>query len=1075
MSKMVSRWMFVTVGASAIAFAGCSAEPATGQSQEGATSVSEEALLTSLTFTATKLTRDNTFSANTEALLRITDLTPPSSTPAGSDGALRIANCQSSQECQLVSTTVGPWTRTSMTDPTVIDGKLILHVLEGFAPPSFGFCFAVSVNAATGALTPAPTTPGKCIKDTGGLAYVPARDMHCGAAANPPLPGNTCQFDGWITTDTSNGVPWKLTFTANGACQPTGLADDNCDGVDDDCVGGPDDKFPVTATSCGVGACARTGQQACVNGAVTNSCTPGQSSIEVCDGVDNNCNNSVDEQFPFHVTCGGAGACAGSQTFTCVNGVPGATACTGVSQPTTEVLDGFDNDCDGEIDECGPNDFWCSCTGQDVVFQVNLLDDGANADAEANSCRPGAQSTGNCRLRGVFRQAELLDARGCRAVAQLPIGTLVTNDELRLRYGNLTLRGAGGGACSSVITTQSPCDPSDCKCSTGAQHRIINAIRDGGNALALTLDGVTVSGGRNEDTGDFTAGSASGGITMEHGDLTVIRSIIQNNHSRGTGAGIAAYLGGTLRITDSVIRNNRNLQASEKRSGVCLGSAVAGGLTGPGGGIYAGAMSSIIIENSAIIGNVAPDGGGLNVVGGALTMTNTTVSGNHSGGIGGGLYSQATSTTLAFTTFSRNVSGEYVTLSPPPKNGGGVRVSSGTLDTYGNVFAQNYITQDGGLPPSGLSADCSVAAGVTVLRAGTNLIGWGGQDCAALGPTTSPLIGPDPDATLGIDARLAPLSDNACPSPLTSIHATLPSSPATAGYATSNSPACPSEDQRHFARTAGAACTLGAYETNAVAAFRHFDVTSCVYAEQALTVRDRADLTTDAFAGSFAFSNDAELFGALLSGGGGSLGNRAIVYGSAALRGTLTGLATNVRGTLQQQVQVPLQSLLQRPVTAGTSNVTVALNTTTPLAPGAYGTVVVRSRGKLRLTGSGAYRFASLTFEPDSFLDVVANATNVSLAATGAITLGDRVKMSVGGVSTPSMTPIFVYTNGARIDLGTDVLVAGSLEAPSGTIELRDRAVVTGCTGARNVTIGADAKVGNGAPTLGPLPAWPRI
>lgn len=73
--------------------------------------------------------------------------------------------------------------------------------------------------------------------------------------------------------------------------------DTDCDGVDDDCNGSPDDGgFVPSATTCGVGACAATGVSACpAPGMLVDSCTPGAPSPEVCDGLDNDCNGLVDD------------------------------------------------------------------------------------------------------------------------------------------------------------------------------------------------------------------------------------------------------------------------------------------------------------------------------------------------------------------------------------------------------------------------------------------------------------------------------------------------------------------------------------------------------------------------------------------------------------------------------------------------------------------------------------------------------------------------------------------------------------------------------------------------------------
>jgi hypothetical protein len=73
-----------------------------------------------------------------------------------------------------------------------------------------------------------------------------------------------------------------------------------CDGADNDCDGSVDEDIPSTPTTCGVGACAATGTSSCVDGRLTDSCVAGTPSPEVCDGVDNDCDGTVDGD-----SCGG--------------------------------------------------------------------------------------------------------------------------------------------------------------------------------------------------------------------------------------------------------------------------------------------------------------------------------------------------------------------------------------------------------------------------------------------------------------------------------------------------------------------------------------------------------------------------------------------------------------------------------------------------------------------------------------------------------------------------------------------------------------------------------------------------
>lgn len=74
-----------------------------------------------------------------------------------------------------------------------------------------------------------------------------------------------------------------------------GVSDANCDGIDNDCSGIADDAYVPQQTLCGIGACSRSGSALCVNGAVLDNCLPGQPTTEICDGLDNDCDGITDD------------------------------------------------------------------------------------------------------------------------------------------------------------------------------------------------------------------------------------------------------------------------------------------------------------------------------------------------------------------------------------------------------------------------------------------------------------------------------------------------------------------------------------------------------------------------------------------------------------------------------------------------------------------------------------------------------------------------------------------------------------------------------------------------------------
>jgi hypothetical protein len=92
-----------------------------------------------------------------------------------------------------------------------------------------------------------------------------------------------------------------------------------------------------------------------------SACVP---TPEVCDGIDNDCDNVIDDGMNTGGSCStGIGQCFNTGAFVCA---PGGLVCNAVViAPTAEVCNGADDDCDGIIDNSSavnlcPGDLVCS-------------------------------------------------------------------------------------------------------------------------------------------------------------------------------------------------------------------------------------------------------------------------------------------------------------------------------------------------------------------------------------------------------------------------------------------------------------------------------------------------------------------------------------------------------------------------------------------------------------------------------------------------------------------------------------------------------------------------------------------
>jgi hypothetical protein len=132
--------------------------------------------------------------------------------------------------------------------------------------------------------------------------------------------------------------------------------------VDDDCDGQVDEGFEDLGSACdvGIGACGERGARICSPDRRTLVCSAqeGQPGQELCDGLDNNCDEQRDEGFGVGGVCAvGQGICRAEGVLLCGPDQRGTVCSATAGAPARQELCGntLDDDCDGNTDEGFPD------------------------------------------------------------------------------------------------------------------------------------------------------------------------------------------------------------------------------------------------------------------------------------------------------------------------------------------------------------------------------------------------------------------------------------------------------------------------------------------------------------------------------------------------------------------------------------------------------------------------------------------------------------------------------------------------------------------------------------------------
>ena len=394
-----------------------------------------------------------------------------------------------------------------------------------------------------------------------------------------------------------------------------------CDGIDNDCNDEVDDGVLTTFYFDSDGDGYGTDESA------VESCEAGSAEVELggdCDDADNTYNPGADEDDctdPNDYNCDGSVQYADADD----DGWPACTECddsnADINPDADEICDEVDNNCDGTIDEDSAVDA--------TTYNADVDEDGYGdvfnsvtscGDAPSGYTLDGSDCDDTNPDVNPAQTEELCDGADtdCDGTSEAAVPETYTAVQDAIDAGETWICVAAGTHLGTIdfggadILLESE---------DGAETTILDGDGDGPVvtfANAETADavmrGFTITGGDATSQG---AGILVDGASPTLSDLIVTGNAL-NLATAGTdfGGGGIAFVDSSATLTDSVVSSN----------------TMDGGGFGGGGIWVGGETGDVLISNTTISDNVLTDdtvwGGGLHLYDGSLTLLNVALTGN---------------------------------------------------------------------------------------------------------------------------------------------------------------------------------------------------------------------------------------------------------------------------------------------------------------------------------------------------------------------------------------------------------------------------------------------------------------